>query len=61
MIEEPSITKEEFIDAYCGGSSITRRWLFKYRKVIRCYCDYAGCRGWAAVPLDDGFEHEANP
>lgn len=40
------MTREEFIEGYCGRSKASWAWLSVRREAIPCDCEEPECRGW---------------
>src|ERR1700723_502902 len=55
---EPKCTMEEFILYYCCQSNIPWATLQQMKRVVRCNCDYSGCKGWAMVYIDAELKHD---
>lgn len=51
MVAE-SISREDFIAAYCARSGISPELLMQHEVVLPCRCGEPICEGWAVIPND---------
>lgn len=51
-MNQPKISREQFIRQYCERSGIAPSALLKRRRVVRCTCGEPQCDGWVCIPRE---------